>query len=82
MTQDVHHAKHIQVRDACKRIAEVATAHGKFAAAPGTPDTFEELIDLGYRFFSFGADVVGGSLYCRNLMRQFRRVVDRLGESL
>ena len=45
----------------------------KFAGTPGTPDNMDELIDMGYRFISIGADVVGLSEYCKNLVTEFKK---------
>ena len=33
----------------------------------------DELIDMGYRFISIGADVVGLSEYCKNLVTEFKK---------
>ena len=57
--------------DARRRVAEAAVAHGKFAGTVGTTANMDELIGLGYRFLSLGADVVGLSQYCREIMSGF-----------
>lgn len=57
--------------DARRRVAAVATAHGKFAGTVGGPGNFRELVDMGYRFISMGADVVGLSNYCREMASAF-----------
>lgn len=64
------HPKLIETR---KRVADVAVAHGKFAGTPGTPANLDELIDMGYRFISMGADVVGLSQYCSGLVAEFSK---------
>lgn len=56
-----------------KRVADVCRAHGKFAGTPGTPATIDGLLDMGYRFISMGADVVGLSQYCRGLAAEFHK---------
>lgn len=68
------HPKIVETR---KRIAEVCAAHGKFAGTPGTPDNLDELIGMGYRFISMGADVVGLSQYCKDVMNEFRKHLKR-----
>ena len=65
-----------ELRDARKRVAEAARAHGKFAGTAGSPAQLGELIELGYRFLSIGADVVGLGQYCKSLMGEFQRLGD------
>lgn len=62
---------HPQLLDARRRVAEAARAHGKFAGTVASPANLAELIDLGYRFLSLGADVVGLSQYCRAMRAEF-----------
>lgn len=50
---------HPDVIEAKKRVAECARRHGKFAGTVGSPENFDELIDMGYTFISTGADVCG-----------------------
>lgn len=54
-----------------KRIAEVCIRNNKFAGTVGSVANMEELVDLGYRFISLGADVVGHANYCRQIMVDF-----------
>jgi 4-hydroxy-2-oxoheptanedioate aldolase len=63
---------HPEIARARKRVAEVCARHGKFAGCPATPETLPQWIELGYRFFAMGADVVGLSEYCRQMMAAFR----------
>ena len=60
---------HLLVAQTRARVAEVARKYGKFAGALGGPDVRQELIDMGYNFISVGADVIGLSLYCRDLAK-------------
>jgi 4-hydroxy-2-oxoheptanedioate aldolase len=73
---------HPQLLDARRRVAEVALAHGKFAGTVASPANFEELQDLGYRFLSMGADVVGLSQYCQTLMAAFNKGSDATSTSI
>ena len=66
-----HHPKLVEAR---KLVAEAANRHGKIAATTGGIDRLEEFIDLGYRFISVGADVVGVSTYCQSLTNRFNEV--------
>ena len=50
-----------------RRVADAARRHGKFAATVGNTGNFAELVGMGYRFISVGADVVGLTDYCRGL---------------
>ncbi len=56
-----------------KRIAEVATKKGKFAGTVGGTDNLQELIDMGYRFISIGADVVGLVSYFSPIVAAFNK---------
>ena len=47
-----------RIKDAARRIAEVARKHGKFAGAIACPKKLREMIDMGYQFLSVGADIV------------------------
>jgi 4-hydroxy-2-oxoheptanedioate aldolase len=64
---------HPQIIEARKRVAEVAHKYGKFAATTGTIDRLDEFIGLGYHFISVGADVVGLSNYCKELVSKFNQ---------
>ena len=45
------------VHKARKKIAETAVKHGKIAGTVGGLGNYQELVDMGYRFISIGADV-------------------------
>lgn len=64
---------HPKIAETRKRIAEAAIKHGKFAGTVGGIGNMEELISLGYRFISIGADVVGLGAYCKNLVGEFKK---------
>ena len=64
---------HPRLLEARRRVAEAALAHGKFAGTVAAPANLDELIALGYRFLSMGADVVGLSQYCRSIMAEFTK---------
>ena len=57
-----------------RRIAQVATANGKFAGTVGSPDDIQNLVDMGYRFISSGADVVALWSYFKPIMTAFRGI--------
>jgi 4-hydroxy-2-oxoheptanedioate aldolase len=57
-----------------RRIAKVALEHGKFAGTVGSLSNLEELIDMGYRFISIGADVVAFSQYCSDIVGKFKNI--------
>ncbi len=64
---------HPELIKARKRVAEAALRHGKFAGTPGSPESMNELIDMGYRFLAMGADVVAAGQYCNRLISEFNR---------
>ena len=64
---------HPRLLDARRRVAEAALANGKFAGTVGSAANMDELIGLGYRFLSVGADVIGLSQYCKGIMSEFTK---------
>jgi 4-hydroxy-2-oxoheptanedioate aldolase len=63
--------------DARLKVAAAALKHGKFAGTVGMPTP--ELLKAGYRFFNFGADVIGLSDYCKDKLATFNKVVGQAG---
>lgn len=63
-----------------KRVAEVARKYGKFAATTGSVQNAKQLIDMGYQFISIGADVVGLSSYCNDLVNGFNNLEKSKGK--
>ncbi len=57
-----------------ERIAETARKYGKFAATTGTVDNARQLIDMGYQMINLGADVVGLTNYCRDLVTEWKKI--------
>lgn len=51
-----------------RRIAELAIKHGKFAGTVGSTANCAELVAMGYRFISIGADVVALTQYFRGII--------------
>ena len=62
---------HPKLQEARRRVAEAAVRHGKFAGAPASLDTMDEMVALGYRFLALGADVLGVGDYCNRLINGF-----------
>jgi 4-hydroxy-2-oxoheptanedioate aldolase len=72
--------EHPRLLEAQRRVAETARAHGKFAGTVCSPESAARMVDLGYTFLSFGADVVGMRQYALDLTRRFNEMVpDRAG---
>lgn len=65
--------KNPKLIEARKLVAKVANDHGKFAATSGSIDMLDEFIDMGYKFVSVGADVVGLTTYCNGLVNRFEK---------
>lgn len=68
------HWDHPKIIETRKLVAEVAIKYGKYAATVGSPGMLNELIDLGYRFISVGADVVALSAYCKEVVSNFNNL--------
>ena len=56
-----------------RRIAEICVKHGKFAATPGGPEVARKYTEMGYRFLSIGADVIGLGEYFDRIRSDFER---------
>ena len=63
-----------ELLDARQRIADACKKHGKFAGTVANPGNLQQLIDMGYRFLSMGADVYGLGLYCRQMFSHFQEL--------
>ena len=59
--------QHPEIQATRRRIAQVCLDSGKVAATVGSADNYAELVEMGYRYISIGADVVG-------LQEYFKRV--------
>ena len=64
---------HPAITDARKKIAETAHRHGKFAGTVGNTTNLQDLRSMGYQFISLGADVIGLSQYCKDLINVFHQ---------
>ena len=64
---------HPELLRARRLVAETAVKHGKFAGTVGGAGNMQELYDMGYRFLSLGADVVGLSGYFSDIVKSFRK---------
>jgi 4-hydroxy-2-oxoheptanedioate aldolase len=69
---------HPLIGETRRRIARVCAEHGKYAATVGSTANLDELIDMGYRFISVGADVVGLTTYCSGIVDGFRAAAGRV----
>ncbi|GHU74364.1 siderophore biosynthesis protein SbnG [Clostridia bacterium] len=65
-----------RVIDAKRRVADAAIKHGKFAGTVGSLANAQELIDMGYRFISIGADVVSLVEYFKNIAAGWQRILN------
>lgn len=68
---------HPDIIKAREKVAEAAIKHGKFAGTVGSPDNLKSLIDMGYRFISMGADVVGLGGYFGDVASAFNTLAPR-----
>jgi len=60
-----------RITDVRKRVAQAARKHGKFAGTTGNPDTFMELVEMGYQFIPLASDVRPLSVYFREAVDKF-----------
>jgi 4-hydroxy-2-oxoheptanedioate aldolase len=63
-----------RIHDARKQVAEAAQRHGKFAGTVASPASLPQIVALGYRFVSVGADVAGLAQYFTKIAAAFARV--------
>jgi 2-keto-3-deoxy-L-rhamnonate aldolase RhmA len=71
-----------EIDEARKKIAKTAANFGKFAGTVGGAQNFDRLIDMGYNFVSMGADVVGLSKYCREIISAVSHKTESLKNGL
>jgi 4-hydroxy-2-oxoheptanedioate aldolase len=64
---------HPAITDARKKIVETAHRYGKFAGTVGNIANLQSLRSMGYQFISLGADVIGLSQYCKDLVSAFHQ---------
>lgn len=60
-----------RIGEARRRVAEAAVRHGKFAGTICAPEKLGDMIELGYRFLSIGADVIALVDYFRKTAAYF-----------
>lgn len=65
-----------------KRIADLAVKHGKFAATVGGLGNLEELVAIGYRFISLGADVIALNEYYNHFFNELSGKQEILNKSI
>ena len=65
-----------RIEETRRKIARVASEHGKIAGTAGNLSNMSQLIDMGYRFISVGADVVGLSAYFAEIAAAFKDLKD------
>lgn len=65
-----------RISEARKRIADTAIRHGKYAGTVGGLANLDDLIRLGYRFISIGADVVALHNYFSDIVSGFSKVLN------
>ena len=70
---------HPLIAETRRRIAELCVKHGKFAATIGPPAMLPQLIDMGYRLISMGADVIALGQYYQTIADAFRQSVPTFG---
>ena len=71
---------HPMIAETRKRVADVAIKHGKFAGTVGTPANLDQLVEMGFRFISIGADVVGLIDYFKGLVSDFEAKTAGIGK--
>lgn len=58
------------VSETRKRVAESARRHGKFAGTVCTPESFDDMVDMGYTFLNISSDVTCLNKAYTNLYKQ------------
>ena len=73
---------HPLVNETRKRIAKLARENGKFAGTVGSVSNYEELVDMGYRFISLGADVVALGSYFTEIIATINKTEKNRSKSI
>lgn len=66
---------HPEIQRTRELVAKTARNHGKHAGTVGSLDNCQSLIDMGYNFISIGADVIGLSGYCKQIVAGFNTYI-------
>ena len=69
-----------RINEARLKVVEAAMVAGKYAGTVGNFGNLEVLIDMGYRFISMGADVLGLSDYFSSIVSRFQKVQKKSAE--
>lgn len=73
---------HPRIKEARRYVAEIARKYGKFAGTTGGVAQVENYQKLGYQFISIGADVVGLTQYCKELIAGYNKTsIEKEGNS-
>lgn len=64
---------HPLIGETRRKIAELAVKHGKFAGTVGSTGNAAELVAMGYRFISVGADVIALTQYFRGIVGELHK---------
>jgi 4-hydroxy-2-oxoheptanedioate aldolase len=64
---------HPEIAATRRRIAEACIRHGKYAGTVGSLGNLDDLMQMGYRFVSIGADVLGLNEYCKGIVAASRQ---------
>ncbi len=64
---------HPELTRAREMVAKAAVKHGKFAGTVGSTANMDSLIEMGYRFISIGADVLGLGQYFSGITAAFSK---------
>jgi 4-hydroxy-2-oxoheptanedioate aldolase len=73
---------HPKISETRQRIAELSIKHGKFAGTVGSLGNLDQLVEMGYRFISMGADVVGLSEYYHHFFSELSGKREALNKTI
>jgi 4-hydroxy-2-oxoheptanedioate aldolase len=65
---------HPRVTEARRLVAEACARHGKIAGTVGSPANVQEYFNMGYRFVSMGADVLGLAAWYREILAGYAAI--------
>jgi 4-hydroxy-2-oxoheptanedioate aldolase len=70
------------VNEARIKIAETANKYGKIATTVGSVENYKELVDMGYKFISIGADVCSLSAAYKNIIETVSGINTKANKSI
>jgi 4-hydroxy-2-oxoheptanedioate aldolase len=71
-----------EIENARMKVAEIARKNNKFAGTVGNPQTIDKLTNIGYQFINVAADVIGLSMYFKDIYASINKKNNKLNSNV